>query len=227
MKKLILLAYALTFTVGLVNAVTVMGLGDLFASVMTGNVVFIGLSLAGAGDFSALRPGLAIVAFLAGAAAGGRLAVVLEPRALRAWLVPVAAIEASLLLASAAVAMLFVRGSIDTSSSPAVLAIIALTSMAMGIRNATITRLSIPDLKTTVMTLTLTSLAADSVTGKRQHAVRRAGSVALLGTGAAAGALLWRSAGIAVPLVAAAAIILIATVLFAGSADARRPLADL
>jgi len=41
-------------------------------------------------------------------------------------------------------------------------AVIALLAFAMGVRNATIRRLGVPDLTTTVLTMTLTGLAAES-----------------------------------------------------------------
>jgi uncharacterized membrane protein YoaK (UPF0700 family) len=41
-------------------------------------------------------------------------------------------------------------------------AVIALLALAMGVRNATVRRLGVPDLTTTVLTMTLTGLAADS-----------------------------------------------------------------
>ena len=40
--------------------------------------------------------------------------------------------------------------------------IIVLTAVAMGIRNAAVRKLGVPDLTTTVLTLTVTGLAADS-----------------------------------------------------------------
>src|SRR5260370_23128352 len=41
-------------------------------------------------------------------------------------------------------------------------ALIALTALAMGTRNAAVRRLAIPDLTTSVLTLTITSIGADS-----------------------------------------------------------------
>ena len=55
-------------------------------------------------------------------------------------------------------------------------AVIALLAVAMGVRNATVRRLAVPDLTTTVLTMTLTGLAADSCTralASRPSAVRR------------------------------------------------------
>jgi len=43
-----------------------------------------------------------------------------------------------------------------------VMALLGLTASAMGVRNATVRRLGVPDLTTTVLTLTLTGLGADS-----------------------------------------------------------------
>jgi len=51
-------------------------------------------------------------------------------------------------------------------------AVIALLALGMGVRNATVRRLGVPDLTTTVLTMTLTGLAADS------RAVRAAGRCA-------------------------------------------------
>jgi uncharacterized protein DUF1275 len=70
--------------------------------------------------------------------------------------------------------------------------VIALTAVAMGLRDATMRRLTIPDLTPTMMTLTLTGLAADSsiAGGANPWIRRRVASVLLLIAGAAIGALL-------------------------------------
>jgi uncharacterized membrane protein YoaK (UPF0700 family) len=224
MRSIVLLAYVLTFTAGLINAVTVLGLGDIFASLMTGNVVFIGLAIGGAEDFSAWRSGLAILAFLIGAAFGGRIAADAKKKPLRSWLLPVAALEATLLVAAAAVAHVYIGRSTEATTAPAVLVTIALASLAMGVRNSTISELDLPDLKTTVLTLTLSGLAADSKlgAGKDQHVTRRVMSVLLIVGGAAIGALLLSAFGIALPLVIVAATVLLATLLYASTREAGR-----
>jgi hypothetical protein len=43
-----------------------------------------------------------------------------------------------------------------------IFSVIALTAVAMGLRNSVVRRLAIPDLTTTVLTLTIAGLAADS-----------------------------------------------------------------
>jgi len=64
----------LTVATGLVDAASVLGLGHVFTANMTGNVVFFGFSLAGAGRAAASDCAFALVAFLLGALVGGRLA---------------------------------------------------------------------------------------------------------------------------------------------------------
>jgi len=72
--------------------------------------------------------------------------------------------------------------------------LIVLTALAMGVRNATVRKLAVPDLTTTVLTLTLSGLAADSsfAGGSNPRWQRRIGSVAAMFAGAASGALLLR-----------------------------------
>jgi hypothetical protein len=69
---------------------------------------------------------------------------------------------------------------------------VRLTALAMGLRNATVRRLAVPDLTTTVLTLTLTGLAADSslAGGANPRIERRIASVLLMFAGAAIGTLL-------------------------------------
>jgi uncharacterized membrane protein YoaK (UPF0700 family) len=73
-------------------------------------------------------------------------------------------------------------------------ALIVLLAFAMGIQNATARRLAVPDLTTTVLTQTLTGIAADSrlAGGSGAQTVRRLLSVAAMLLGALFGALLLR-----------------------------------
>jgi uncharacterized membrane protein YoaK (UPF0700 family) len=92
-------------------------------------------------------------------------------------------------------------------------AIIALTGFAMGFRNGIIRQLKVPDLTTTVLTLTLTGLAADAALGGGANANwrRRIGSVAAIFIGALLGALLVLSFGLVGPLILAGALGLVGT----------------
>src|SRR3989475_4475179 len=88
-----LLLLALTVTTGLIDAVSVLGLGRVFTANMTGNVVFLGFALARVPGFSLVRSLAALAAFLAGAVIGGRLAIRLEGSR-RRWLAPRAGVQA-------------------------------------------------------------------------------------------------------------------------------------
>src|SRR4051794_21436442 len=63
----------LTFTTGLVDAVSYLGLGRVFTANMTGNIVFLGFGIAGSGGLPVLAPLVSLGAFLLGAAGGGVL----------------------------------------------------------------------------------------------------------------------------------------------------------
>jgi hypothetical protein len=66
---------ALTFSTGLVDAVSYLGLGRVFTVNMTGNIVLLGFGIAGSEDLPVVAPLVSLGAFLAGSAIGGVLAV--------------------------------------------------------------------------------------------------------------------------------------------------------
>jgi uncharacterized membrane protein YoaK (UPF0700 family) len=80
--------------------------------------------------------------------------------------------------------------------------VIGLLALGMGVRNATVRRLAVPELTTTVLTMTITGIAADSVLGahQRQRLARRVAAVLAMLGGALAGGLMIR-AGLLLPLV--------------------------
>src|SRR2546423_848305 len=71
---------ALTFTTGLVDAVSYLGLGHVFTANMTGNIVFLGFGVAGGTGLPVIAPIISLAAFLVGAGAGGALATRTEDR---------------------------------------------------------------------------------------------------------------------------------------------------
>jgi uncharacterized membrane protein YoaK (UPF0700 family) len=201
---------ALTFTTGTVDAVSYLGLGHVFAANMTGNVVLLGFGIAGAGGLPVIAPLVSTAAFLLGSAAGGRLAVKLGHR-LPTHLGSALAIEVALLAAAAAYAA-------AGDPRPATLSgdvVIALLALAMGVRNATVRRIAVPDLTTTVLTMTLTGLAADSplAGGSGAGAARRSSAVVAMLLGALAGALLLKTS-LPLTLAVAAALALATGALF-------------
>ncbi|WP_022682324.1 YoaK family protein [Sphingobium bisphenolivorans] len=198
----------LSVTTGLVDAISVLGLGKVFTANMTGNIVFLGFAAAGTTGFRVAPYLAAIAAFLIGALVAGRVGKGHAGLPLRRWLLVAAAVEAALLWIAAGVALEFDVASQTPGSS--VYAIIALTGLAMGFRNATIRQLKVPDLTTTVLTLTVTGLAADSTLagGSNPNWGRRIGSIAAIFLGAAVGALLVTRGGLVVPLLLAGALVL-------------------
>jgi uncharacterized membrane protein YoaK (UPF0700 family) len=99
--------------------------------------------------------------------------------------------------------------------------IIALLAFAMGVRNATVRRLKIADLTTTVLTMTLVGLAADSplAGGDGKGSWRRGAAVASMLVGALAGALLLK-ADLSLVLLAAALLALATWLVFMPAAIA-------
>jgi uncharacterized membrane protein YoaK (UPF0700 family) len=176
------LLLGLTVVTGLVDAVSYLSLGRVFVANMTGNVVFLGFGLAGVGGIEVVASLVAILAFGLGALVGGRAALSRTPH--RGYLLSAgAAIEAVLVATASVVAV-----AAGVGAASARLSLIGLLAVAMGGQNAIARRLAVPDLTTTVLTLTVTGLVADStswsVRGRRLMAIG-----AMLG-GAVAGGLL-------------------------------------
>jgi uncharacterized membrane protein YoaK (UPF0700 family) len=206
----------LTFTTGVIDAVSFVGLGHVFTANMTGNVVFIGFALAGARGVSIARSLVALVAFGGGALLGGRLVRGLA-RASARHLAISSASEAASLAIAAGVAL----GRTGLPPASIAYALITLTAFAMGLRNAVVRKLGVSDVTTTVLTLTITGLAADSslAGGDNPRSGRRLISVVAMLGGAVLGALLLREWGFTPPLAIAA--FLAGTVAVHGATAAR------
>ena len=169
---------AMSVVTGIVDAVSYLALGHVFTANMTGNVVLLGFAFAGVSGLSILRSSVALIAFLAGAAAGGRMSL---GSSSRSWVSRALLVEASLLALSAELVAINLLEPY---------AVIASTAVAMGWRNAVVRKLGVPDLTTTVLTLTITGLAADSRLGGGESPrwQRRVAAIVAILAGAAAGA---------------------------------------
>jgi len=192
----------LTFGTGLVDALSILGLGRVFVANMTGNVVFSGFALAGAPGFSLSGSLVALAAFLLGAWGGGLLVA----RTLRhrgRLLRHALSVQTALLL----VALLLWH---VLAGSGAGLTVLAVAAVALGVQNSVVRRLAVPDMTTTVLTMTLTGIGADLRRGDVATAVRRLVAVAAMLAGAVAGAVVVLHAGVGAGLVAVTAVTAVA-----------------
>ncbi len=207
------LLVCLTLVTGLVDAFSYLMLGQVFVANMTGNVVFLGFALAGVGDTSIAASLLAVLAFALGAMLGGRWG---EGRLVhRGQLVAAAtSVQAGGVLLAAVLA-----GTAGAQGSAARLALIGVLALAMGGQNAVVRRLAVPDLTTTVLTMTVTGLVADTTAPSVR--ARRVISVLAMLAGALTGGALLRWVGVAAPLWLAAGVL--ATCAAGAYAATRRP----
>ena len=154
----------MTAVTGLVDAVSFLSLGRVFTANMTGNVVLLGFATARVPGLSVTRSLTALVSFLAGAVLGGRIMARAGSDSHFRFAAQVFLLEVVLLTAASLCGIGYKGNVMEPSVQP--LALIALTAVAMGARNAAVRKLAIPDLTTTVLTLTLTGIAADSSLAK-------------------------------------------------------------
>jgi uncharacterized membrane protein YoaK (UPF0700 family) len=209
---------AVTVVSGLNDAVSYLGLGHVFTANMTGNIVVLGFAAAAAPGFSVRATLTSIGVFLVGAVVAGSMARRITSR--RTLLIRALWIEAVFTAGAAVVA----------GSGPSIgsgwqrYTMIALLAFAMGIRNSMVRRLSVTDVTTTVLTGTLTGLAADSklAGGSNERAGRRVAAVASMFIGAFVGALLLRHINAVWPLGISAGVVAVAALVLE-----RRPRAEL
>ena len=193
-------ATSMMLPTGLVDVFSYLVLGHVFVANMTGNVVFLGFALAGAPGFSVAASLAATSAFAAGVCSGGRLGRPL-PRLPRPLAQRRRDAQAAFLMAAV---ILAVAGGGAPAAGYRYALIIAL-GICMGIQNASARTIAIPDLTTTVLTLTITGIAADSALacGAGSKACRWLVPVAVMLAGAVLGAALIRHAQAYDPLVIA------------------------
>jgi uncharacterized membrane protein YoaK (UPF0700 family) len=194
------LLVAMTLVTGLVDAFSYLVLGHVFVANMTGNVVFLGFALAGASGFSIPASLVALGSFVLGSFGGGLLGSRLGQH--RGRLLSASAVIQTLFLCISAVLAALSKNPVPAGYSYGLIIVLGL---AMGLQNATARKLAVPDLTTTVLTLTIVGIGSDShlAGGSGSRAGRRLIAVVAMLVGALVGSLLILRVSIVSPLVIA------------------------
>lgn len=183
------LMLALTFSTGVIDAVGYLGLDRVFTGNMTGNVVLLGMAFVGGADLPILRPALALVFFMVGAALAGRVL----RKGPEGWS---AHTSRSLLTVTLGLAAVAVYTALVDVHAEELLGSITTSGLAtmMGVQAATAKRLKVAEITTVVVTSTITGLASDSrlAGGRSPFWARRSSAIALILAGAVVGALTLR-----------------------------------
>ncbi|MDX6523000.1 MAG: hypothetical protein QOI17_513 [Gaiellales bacterium] len=198
----------LTVLTGLVDAFSYLVLGHVFVANMTGNVVFVGFALAAAPGFSLAGSLVVLAAFALGALFGGRVAH--RARAHRGRVLYWALVlECVLVVAGYVIA--------QTANAPYGAGVryplIVLLGLGMGVQNAAARALAVPDMTTTVLTMTITGIASDSrlAGGTNSNTGRRVLAALAMLLGALLGALAIQHGHTALPLLLAALLLAVGT----------------
>jgi uncharacterized membrane protein YoaK (UPF0700 family) len=156
---------------------------------MTGNVVILAFATERIPGLSIARSLTAFLSFLVGAIVGRRIMARAGADSQIRFAAQAFVLEVVFLFAASFCAVGYGGDLLENSFQPFVL--IALTALAMGTRNAAVRKLAIPDLTTTVLTLTITGIAADSsfANGNNSRLARRVASLLAMFFGAAFGAV--------------------------------------
>ncbi|RLP75751.1 DUF1275 domain-containing protein [Mycetocola tolaasinivorans] len=180
----------LTAVTGIVDAISVLELGRVFVANMTGNVVSIGFALAGAPHFSLTGSIFALAGYVLGAGLGGYVMA-------RIHLAPIRALRNVMALVVLAFAGVVAMAWITGAATPMIQhVIVALMATALGVQGAAARALGVPDLSTTVLTMTITGLVADIWGGKSGSLTRRILAVVAMLLGAFIGGVLVSNAGV-------------------------------
>jgi uncharacterized membrane protein YoaK (UPF0700 family) len=190
---------ALTFSTGIIDAVSFIALGHVFTANMTDNIVLLGFAVGGAAGLSVTRSVASLFAFMAGAVCGGMMNVRHSGWTQMCLLKRAIVIEGGLLLLATIFAVSV--GTTNEISPKLAYALIIPMALAMGVRNAVVRKLAVPDMTTTVLTLTVTGIASESslAGGANPRWRTRVIAVIAMFAGAATGAMFLRY-GVYVPI---------------------------
>jgi len=192
------LVVLLTLTTGAVDVTSFLALGNVFSSVVTGDMVLLGAAAGTGRPELAVHSGVALAGYLAGVMAGAPLAA-RRHHASRTW-------PPSVTITLAVELVILVAFSVGWElagthpSGGGQLALVAVLAVAMGLQAAAVRRLG--QMSTTYLTSTLTALVAGLVTGSKPDGMARSlGVLATLILGAVIASILLEEARAWVPLV--------------------------
>ena len=210
----------LAMTSGALDAIGFLGLGGVFASVMTGNLVLLGLGAGTRNGLLAAHAAVAISGYVIGVTAGVRVAGDRSPTGTGDWSTTVnavLAIEFGLVVVFA-VGWEIARGKPTT---PSQLALIGIAAAAMGLQSAAVRASTRAAVSTTYLTGTLTDVVATLASGRALRLEWTGVGIlaaALIGAALAGAAVLERSVlAPIVPLVALVGGLVIGRALVTGS----------
>lgn len=213
------LLIALTVAAGVIDAVSYLGLGQVFITNMTGNLVLLGIAVGEGSSGGVGRLAIALVSFALGALVAGR-ATRRAPDATGAWPLEVRLALAAVFLLEVGfcVTWAVTEGQPRPELEPVLTAVLGL---AMGTQSAAVRTLAPSGLSTTFVTGTLVDLvrSAPSSAEARAGKARSLSVLAGLVGGAAGGALLFH---VARPLAPTVAPVLVGAVLIVGWLQMRR-----
>ena len=192
------LVVVLTLTTGAVDVTSFLALGNVFSSVVTGDLVLLGAAAGTGRPELAVHSGVALAGYVAGVMAGAPLAG-RRHHAAGTWPPSVTITLAVELVILAAFSVGWELAGTHPSGGGQ-LALVAVLAAAMGLQAAAVRRLG--QMSTTYLTSTLTALIAGLVTGGKPDGMARSmGVLATLIIGAIAASILLEQARAWLPLV--------------------------
>jgi uncharacterized membrane protein YoaK (UPF0700 family) len=228
-QTLTLIAIALTFGSGAADVTSFTRLGDVFTSVMTGNIVLWGLAAARGSLTLFSHTAVAIAGYIVGVAAGTWVAHGAKEAkpgldANRGGVLPTHVVW--VLLAELTLLAGFTVGWEVSGARPAGWAqfcLLATLAAAMGMQSSAVKDMGLTEVSTTYLTGTLTGLVSSLVSPGQDtpHGLRRFGVLIGLAAGASLCGLFVATAADAVPALVLAAVV--TTLVLAAAPDWRRP----
>lgn len=194
------LVVVLALTSGATDAIGFLALGSAFTSVMTGNMVLLGVGTAARDTALILSCVVAILSFVLGAAVGARVAGA-PSNGDSMWPRPVTiALYIELILFAAFAGLWWWLDA--APSADWLFALLGLNAAALGIQSSAIQRFGVSGLSTTYLTGTLTTVVGKLIGGHGLRAVAHSLTILLgLIMGAGIGTILVELAPVAVPTI--------------------------